>query len=127
MVAVLLDVGLRASELAGLQAEHVIVTTGDVYVVSGKGDTSRAMRLGQRARKLARRYWMHHRARYGTTGAFFLADDGEQLTSAGVHDITTKLGKRAGVFPCNPPTASGTRSRSRRCGPGWGSCSFRFS
>ena len=102
IVAVLLDVGLRAAELAAIQVAHLSIATGDLYVDAGKGNKPRRLRLGARARRQVRRYWLRHRAALGTEGRFFLADDYEPLTAGGVHFITTRLGERAGVVPCNP-------------------------
>ncbi|MFO7273196.1 MAG: hypothetical protein DIU58_017215 [Sphaerobacter thermophilus] len=38
IVAVLLDVGLRAAELAAIQVPHLSIATGDLYVDAGKGN-----------------------------------------------------------------------------------------
>lgn len=102
IVAVLLDLGLRASELAGIEVPHLSMTTGDLYVAHGKGNKSRRLRLGPGARRHVRRYWLRWRRQAGEEGALFLSDAWEPLTGQGIHHITTTLGKRAGVHPCNP-------------------------
>lgn len=101
IVAVLLDVGLRASEVAGIRTEHLDVTSGRLWIDRGKGNKARETRLGAAARRPVRRYWLRYR-RTLSDGAFFLANDGEPLTGQGIHFITTKVGRKAAVYPCNP-------------------------
>lgn len=102
IIAVLLDVGLRASEIASIQVEHYNVTTGDLYVEKAKGGKPRTVRVGARARRVVRRYWMRYRTKVADAGPLFLTSDATALTAQGVHDITTKLGTKAGVYPSNP-------------------------
>ncbi len=58
MVAMMLDIGLRASEVAGLDVDDVNLATGDVIVRHGKGDKERRLRLGSSARRTVRKYWL---------------------------------------------------------------------
>lgn len=101
IVAVLLDTGLRASELCALRSEDVEFTTGNVTVVAGKGNKPRQLRLGSQARRLVRRYWLRSRRDHGN-GPLFLSTRGEPLRRRGLHDMTDKLGVVAGVRPSNP-------------------------
>lgn len=101
IVAVLLDAGLRASELCGIRAEHYEMTTGNLEIVRGKGGKSRHLRLGNQARRLVRRYWLRHRQEAGA-GPLFLSVRGEALQRSGLNKLTGRLGDAAGVDPCNP-------------------------
>lgn len=102
IVAVLLDVGLRASELGALQATDLNIATGDLLVRAGKGDKSRQLRIGARARRSVRRYWIHHRARHGEVGPLFLTMTGRALTQDSLKQMLARVGQRAGVHPVNP-------------------------
>lgn len=102
MVAVLLDAGLRAGELAAIQVHQLDITNGDLYIAKGKGNKARQLRIGASARRRVRKYWLRWRRLQGETGPLFIAHGGGQLLPDGVHDVTTKLGVRAGVQPCNP-------------------------
>lgn len=103
IVAVLLDVGLRASELGALTFEHYNMSTGDLLVAVGKGGKSRQLRLGARARQQVRRYWIRHRQLLGDdNGPIFVSERGARLTRSGLRKMTTELGRLSTVEPCNP-------------------------
>lgn len=102
IIAVLLDSGIRVSELCGIQAEDINVATGDLYITYGKGNKPRQLRLGARARRATRRYVLRHRRQYGETGPFFLSVELEPLTRNAVRFLLLRLGKRAGVENIHP-------------------------
>lgn len=102
IVAVLLDIGLRASELCALQLHAYDMTTGDLVIVAGKGNKTRQLRLGARARRQVRRYWIRHRQGRGDSGPLFLATKGGALTRSGLWQLLAGVGSTAGVEPCNP-------------------------
>lgn len=102
IVAVLLDVGVRASELGAVGIDHYNMVTGDLRVVGGKGNKSRTLRLGVRARQQVRRYLIRYRSHYGDAGPLFLNERGDRLTSSGLRQMTEDLGRLARVQPCNP-------------------------
>ncbi len=56
LVSVLLDTGLRASELCHLRLDDLNLATGEVRVLSGKGAKDRVVALGRRSRAVVRRY-----------------------------------------------------------------------
>lgn len=104
IVAVLLDVGLRASELVNLTIDDLDVMSGVVVVRRGKGNKTRTVQLGSSARQAVRRYWIRYRADHveDTTAPFFANQHNRLLTSWGLAQLTERIGKRAKVLPCNP-------------------------
>lgn len=102
IVAVLLDVGIRASELVGIDVADISPNTGDLIVRVAKGGGSRRVILGGRARKATRRFWMRYRSSLGLDGRFFLSIRQEPLTVNGLEQMTRDLGNAARVEPCNP-------------------------
>ncbi|MCH8273388.1 MAG: tyrosine-type recombinase/integrase [Armatimonadetes bacterium] len=98
LVLDLLDTGLRASELISLRVGDVDLSTGMV-TVTGKGRKQRQVRLGAQARKALLRYL---RIRGGEEGEPLWIGVRGPLTTDGLHEVLTKLGKRVGVSPCNP-------------------------
>lgn len=102
IVAVLLDIGLRASELGGLQVSDINIATGDVLVREGKGGKTRQLRIGARARRSVRRYWIQHRARHGEVGPLFLTSTGRGFSQNTLKQMLARVGAKAGVHPVNP-------------------------
>lgn len=101
IVAVLLDVGLRRSELVNLRTDDVDLTTGDLVIRSGKGGKSRRVRLGSRARRILRRYWVTQRRQIDGPWLFCSAA-GEYIQPNGIQQLMSRLGKAAGVANCHP-------------------------
>ena len=56
VVSMLLDTGLRASELCNLRLDDLNLATGEIRVLSGKGAKDRVVALGRRSREVVRRY-----------------------------------------------------------------------
>lgn len=102
IISVLLDVGLRASELVGIDVGDISPNTGDLIVRVAKGGGTRRVILGARARKSTRRFWMRYRQSMGMDGRFFLSIRQEPLTPNGLEQMTRKLGIDADVNPCHP-------------------------
>lgn len=102
IVAVLLDVGLRASELCAIEVSHYDIATGDLLVIAGKGNKARQLRLGSRARRQVRRYWLRYRQFRGEVGGLFIGYRGTSLTRSGLQRVIRLLGETAVVDPCHP-------------------------
>lgn len=103
VVAVLLDVALRASELVNLIVSDVDIMTGSVLVRQGKGNKTRSVQLGSSARRALRRYWIRFRADdYNMSEPVFLSQRRTPLTRSGLEQLTKRIGNQAGVDPCNP-------------------------
>lgn len=95
IVLVLLDTGLRVSELCKLDFADVDIATGRVQVRQGKGAKDRVVFLGARSRKALLRYW----GEWGISeGRVFLTQRGRGPLSRGVVSRTVaRMGKRTGV------------------------------
>lgn len=104
IIATLLDVGLRASELVQLRVEDVDVMSGTIIVHHGKGRKTRTVQLGSSGRRAVRRYWIRYRSHEAETATepFFISKRHKPLTSSGLRQLMERLGARAGVVNCHP-------------------------
>jgi site-specific recombinase XerD len=97
ILAVLVDTGLRASELCGLSLERVVFTQDDAYLVLyGKGRKQREVGLGKKARAALHRYIHRYRPRTEDSRVF-LAKGGAPLTPEGLDRLLYRLRDRASV------------------------------
>ena len=96
----LLDTGLRASELLGLQVGDFDVHSGRLMVEKGKGGKQRVVFLGVKARKGL----LHHlvATNPGSATHIFLSERGGKLTYFGLAQMIRRRCKRAGVQPVSP-------------------------
>lgn len=109
IVAVLLDTGIRASELCGLTIGNTHLDPGDPYIkVLGKGSKWREVGpLGEMARKELAHYLSTYRSGAEHTDRVFLNRFRKPLTvDGGLEDLIATLGKRAGItgVRCSPHT-----------------------
>jgi site-specific recombinase XerD len=104
VLLMLLDTGLRASELCGLDGGDVDTTTGAVLVRHGKGQKQRTVYLGARMRRELSQYWR----KVGKPGpkmpVWTSSNTGDRLTDSGLRQLLQRLGERAGVAHCSPHT-----------------------
>lgn len=91
---VLLDTGLRASELLQLDVSDVDPAGGVLIVRHGKGGKVRAVPIGSTCRRALRR-WLRERPEGGA--ALFCSSDGGRLTYWGLRQVVRRLADRAGV------------------------------
>ena len=97
LLAVLLDTGIRASELCRLTLDHVYFTPSDAWLlVTGKGNKQREVSLGREARVLLHRYIAQHRKVPDSEQHVFLSRMGEPLAVYKLDDILYRLRDRAG-------------------------------
>lgn len=106
LVSMLLDTGLRASELCNLRLDDLNLATGEIRVLSGKGAKDRVVALGRRSREVVRRY-VHVFRKTGEFDAgprapLFLSYRGRPLAREGLARIVAQIGERAGVTPLYP-------------------------
>jgi site-specific recombinase XerD len=99
IILVLLDTGLRASELLALNWPDIDLTTGTVVIRKGKGGKSRTVFVGRLTRQSLRQY---ARSRTDDNPAVFVTIQGERLTYAGLREILRRRSKQAGL--ANPPS-----------------------
>jgi site-specific recombinase XerD len=94
MVLVLLDSGVRLSELIGMRLEDVNTSNGNTRVM-GKGGKERVVRIGKVAQKALWRYFMHR----GDNGCHevWLSEERKPLSCGGVQCLVERLKERAGI------------------------------
>jgi len=90
----LLDTGLRVSEIASIKHDDLDTERGWIKV-KGKGATERVVRIGVAAQKALWRYLVH-RPSNGKT-ELWLTEEGTPLQSDGIQIMIRRLKERAGV------------------------------
>ena len=111
IVSVLVDTGIRASELVGLTLENVFLDPHDSYLkVLGKGSKWREVALGRQAVAALRRYITRYRHGQKTEQHVFLNRHGARLTVRGLEEIIKRLGEwgRVKGVRCSPHTCRHT-------------------
>jgi integrase/recombinase XerC len=109
LILLLLDTGLRVSEVAG-------ITLGDLrsdgsIKVMGKGSRERVVPVGPTARSALVRY-LSERGAGGVGDGLFLGREGV-LTTRGIHQLLARLKRRTGVRSrCNPHSLRHTFARA---------------
>ncbi len=92
ILSILLDCGLRISELAGLTLEDVSLDNGTLLVRNGKGGKQRTVRIGTQAQKALWRYVSIYRK--GGFNRLFLNRVGEPLDVIGMTILIRRLGDK---------------------------------
>lgn len=97
ILLVLLDTGMRASELCALRIRDVD-QANQRCVVFGKGAKERILKFGRRT---AREVWRYLATRpdAGSEEPLFLSGDGQHMTREALYQLVEYLGERAGVVP----------------------------
>lgn len=101
IVLVLLDAGLRASELCALTVGDVDLSSGRVLVRKGKGGKGRVVYLGKMARRAVWKY-LATRAQPRPDEPLFLTREGRALNPDRLVKLFANLGRRAGVANLHP-------------------------
>ena len=98
ILILMLDTGIRLSELCGLRFEDAHVEEGYLKVM-GKGSKERVVPVGAIAQKMLWRYIIHFRPEPITEADnyLFLTLDGKHLKNDAVKLLINRWGKRAGV------------------------------
>lgn len=100
LILVLLDTGLRVSELGRLQVRDVDLQSGEVTVApyqSGRKSRGRHVYLGKASR---RALWRYVASRH--EGALFVTADGAAMDRNSIRLLLSRLGARAGIARCYP-------------------------
>lgn len=109
VILLLVDTGMRASELMGLRIADVDRGTGEL-TVTGKGNKKRTVYMGVAARRALWRYLETDRREARTDEPVFVSVGGTRsgsgFTNTGVHLIVAKAGKAAKLtgVRCSPHT-----------------------
>ena len=98
ILILLLDTGLRLSELCGLRSEDVHIEEGYLKVM-GKGSKERIAPIGGLAQKMLWRYVIHFRPETAVDADdfLFLTLDGKPLCTNAIKLLLKRWGKKAGV------------------------------
>lgn len=102
---ILLDSGVRASELLSIDVSDVNLLTGAIMIRNGKGHKHRTVFVGLKSRKSLRKYL---KSLPDTIGPLFRTDDGNRLTYLGLRSIIARRSKDADISP--PPIHSFRRA-----------------
>lgn len=102
MMAILLDTGMRSSELANLKIEDVNLRDKEIRIYLGKGRKSRTVYFEAKTAKVIWQYLKEYRDRVSPKEPLFLTQAGNPMVNDNVNKIINRVGKRAGVNPCNP-------------------------
>lgn len=107
LLLVFLDTGLRLSEVAGLELQHLHLEQGYLQVM-GKGWKERQVPISARVQKALWTYLTKHRPEPAMPGIqnVFLTHHGQPLRPDTIHKIVSRCGKKAGIegVRCSPHT-----------------------
>ncbi len=101
IVLVLLDSGLRASELGNLTVGDVDLASGKITVTLGKGAKDRIAYLGKATRRILWRY-LASRSKPRSDEPLFVTRDGHFMTPNRLDQLFDHLGERAEVAKLHP-------------------------
>ena len=91
---VLVDSGVRLSELQGMTLEDVNTTNGNIKVL-GKGNKERIVRIGKVTQKAVWRYLIYRPEK--DSNKLWLNEEGKPLTGVGIQSLVQRLKVRANV------------------------------
>ncbi|GAG37852.1 unnamed protein product, partial [marine sediment metagenome] len=107
IILMLLDTGIRASELVGLTVKNVNLDDG-IVKVNGKGTKERIVPIGARVQRAIWKYLQHHRPQPANPlcDNLFLTRNGEPITVNRLETIIENYGRKAGIegIRCSPHT-----------------------
>jgi site-specific recombinase XerD len=95
ILSILLDTGLRVSELENLNLDDVNINDGSLLIRHGKGNKQRVVRIGVKAQKALWKYITFYRK--GNSNSLFLNRSGETLDVVGIKILIKRLGQRVKV------------------------------
>jgi integrase/recombinase XerD len=102
MMLVMLDAGIRVSELCGLTVGDYKHKQGQLHVRHGKGDKERIIYIGDATRKYLWRYLNNERDNANRTDPLFATREGKPLDRYAVQKMIARAGDRAGVSKAGP-------------------------
>lgn len=107
LILVLLDTGLRASELCALRITDVNMKTGEVTVRHGKhggakGGKGRFVYIGKATRRTLWRYIVEREDKDNEYAPLFLSTGDRPLNKNSLRLLLRRLGKKAGLKKCHP-------------------------
>ncbi len=114
ILLLLIDTGMRASELCGLELRNVDLRNGAVLVF-GKGSKERSLPIGPRTKAALSKHILENRADARLNEPVFLTREGKPMDRHALFKMVYRLAQVAGV-QAPTRTDSGTRSRSSTWG-----------
>ncbi len=107
IMLLLLDTGIRLSELTGLRTQDLHLEQGYIQV-QGKGEKQRLVPVGNKVRKVLWQYMARHRLEpaYPEIASVFLDEGGRPLSNGAVYRMINRAGTRAHLeeVRCSPHT-----------------------
>ena len=99
ILLLMLDSGLRVSELINIDLDDVNLVEGYIKIRFGKGNKERFVPIGSLVQKSIWKYINHHRPRpiSQRIKRLFLSDYGMPLTKSGVQQMVRRYGKQANI------------------------------
>lgn len=103
IISLMLDTGVRLSEVAGLKAHDVHLEMQYVKVM-GKGSKERIVSFGASCLKTLLHYYFHFGGQQTNQDAdtFFLTIDGYPMSSSAVRSVVKRLAKASGILRLHP-------------------------
>lgn len=105
IILMLLDTGMRVSEMCRLTIADVDLATGTVNIKPFRASLKsrpRVVFIGSTARKALWRYYLDREHNYETDDPVFVTGNNHDMTRDEVRHILVNLGERAGVPGCHP-------------------------
>lgn len=96
IISVLVDTGIRRSELMALRFEDIDLDTGRIVIKHGKGDKFRIVYAGKECRKALRKY-VSCLDDVHPGDKFWLTDEGDPITAVGVLSMLRRTEHNAGI------------------------------
>lgn len=116
MILLMLDSGLRISELIGIELPDVDLNGGLIRVRKAKGGRERMIPVGDLVRKLLWKYTNYYRQTplIPSIKSLFLNIDGLPITRNGVQQMLRRYGQKAGIagVRCSPHTLRHTFAKT---------------
>ena len=116
VIMLLLDSGIRVSELIGISLDDVNLSEGCIRIRKAKGNKERVVPIGSMVQKLLWKYTNHYRPRPITDriSKVFLSEHGMPLTKSGIQQMLRRYGRQAGIngMRCSPHVFRHTFARN---------------
>lgn len=112
LILLMIDTGIRLSEVAALRVVDVDLIEGRCRVM-GKGSRERVVPIGRRTRKALRGWSSARRPSPVGSSPLFIGPQGSRLSARGVHQLVHRLAGRAGIETrCSPHVLRHTFARA---------------
>lgn len=97
MIRLMLDTGLRLSEMINLKWNNVNLQTGEIKVIEGKGNKDRILWINNKTLELLRIWRKRQTEKVEIAKNIFTTSTGNKLQSKDVRDMVYRYAKKAGI------------------------------